>query len=291
MNYIYYPGCSLKGTGRAYEESFLAIAGALGLAIEELNDWNCCGATTYMGIDEKKAFAMAARNLALSEEQAPDDKPVNFLALCSACYLVHLKAQTMMDENPNLKATIIGALANAQLSYQGRVKIRHPLDVLVNDAGIDKIKSLVVKPLKGLKVACHYGCLVVRPYATFDDQNNPTSMDRLIQALGAETIEWPLKTRCCGGTLMGTIPDVGSRLNYILLKEAKRRGADVVATACPLCQFNLECFQNQISSLYGEPIHLPVAYFSQLMGISYGISNRQLGMQRLFVPLQPSLAV
>lgn len=289
MNYLYYPGCSLKSTGKAYEESLLAVVNALGIELKELEDWNCCGATSYMSIDEKKAFALAARNLALAEETGTGE--VQMMAPCAACYLVLNKTQHVLDETPELKSDIVNALQAAQLQYTGRVKVRHPLDIFVNDFGLDALKAKVKKPLQGMKVACYYGCQIVRPYATFDDQYRPLTMDRIMQALGAEVIDWPLKTRCCGGSLTGTIEEVGLRLNYILLREAKRRGADIVATACPLCQFNLECYQGKLSAQNHDQIEMPVAYFTQLMGLALGLSEKQLGLQRLFVPVKTPVAV
>ena len=142
-----------------------------------------------------------------------------------------------------------------------------------------------------MKVACYYGCQIVRPYATFDDQYHPMTMDQILIAMGAETIDWPLKTRCCGGTLTGTIEDVGLRLNYILLREAKRRGADIIATACPLCQFNLECNQDKIGRHNHDDVSLPVAYFTQLMGLALGLPEKPLGLHRLFVPVKLTAAV
>jgi len=168
--------------------------------------------------------------------------------------------------------------------------VRHPLDVFVNDVGLKALGEKARRPLKGMKVACYYGCQIVRPYATFDDQHNPTTMEQILKALGAEVVDWPLKTRCCGGTLTGTIEDVGLRLNYILLREAKRRKADLIATACPLCQFNLECNQDKISDQNKENVAIPVAYFTQLMGLAMGIPDRELGLQRSFVPVRVAAA-
>ena len=284
MNYLYYPGCSLKGTGRAYEESILSVFENLGVGLTELEDWNCCGATAYMAISELKAFGLSARNLALAEKQAAKIGSTDMVVPCAACFLGLNKAQRYLKDYPKVSHQINDALKSANLSYSGTIRARHPLDVLVNDIGLEKISQQVKNPLKGLKVACYYGCQIVRPYADFDDQHNPIIMDRLIQALGATTIEWPLKTRCCGGSLTGTVQDVGMRLSYLLLKEAKKRGADVVVTACPLCQFNLECYQSPMSSKYKENINLPVAYFTQLMGRAMNIADKKLGMQRLFVP-------
>jgi heterodisulfide reductase subunit B len=291
MKYLHYPGCSLRGTGRAYDESLLAVYEALGVPFEELHDWNCCGATAYMAIDEMKAFALAARNLALAEQQhgSPNGDHAILVAPCSACFLVLSKAKRYMEEYGEVSRTIDTALAAVDLPYHGRVDIRHPLDLFVNDMGLPAISARVTRPLHGLRVACYYGCQLVRPYASFDDQSNPRTMDRLLRALGAETVDWPLKTRCCGGSLTGTIPKVGLRLNHILLKEARKHGANVVATACPLCQFNLECFQDRMARRYGQDIRVPVAYFTQLMGLALGLPRKALALHRLFVPLKEEL--
>lgn len=292
MKYLYYPGCSLRCTGKAYEESLLAVFNVLGVPLEELRDWNCCGATAYMAVDELKAFALAARNLALAERQngTSEAGPVNLVAPCSACFLVLTKAQRYMQEYDMIGQRIFAALEAANLHYQGRVDIRHPLDVLVNDIGLGKLAEHVKNPLNGLRVVCYYGCQMVRPYATFDDQNNPTSMDKLVQAIGAETIDWPLKTRCCGGALTGTIQEVGLRLNHILLREALKNDADVILTVCPLCQFNLECFQGRINRRFHEEIELPVVYFTQFLGLALGLSKKSLGLQRVFIPFEPARA-
>jgi len=293
MHYQYFPGCSLKSTGRPYEESLLAVLRALEVPVQEIEDWNCCGATAYMAVDEVQAFSLAARNLALAEK-APggaNGKPAQVLAPCAACYLVLLKTQRYLAEHADLHRKVAAGLQAVKLSYEGRVQVRHPLDVLVNDVGTDRIAKRVTQPLKGMKVACYYGCQVVRPFAAFDDRHNPTTMDRVVKALGAAPVDWPLKTRCCGGTLNGTIPDTGLRLNRILLKEAKRRGADMLITVCPLCQFNLECYQDQIAGKFQESVAIPVVYLTQLMGMAFGLSDPDLGIQRLFVPPVRAAAV
>ena len=284
MKYLYYPGCSLRSSGKAYEESLLAVFEKLGLQWQEIPDWNCCGATAYMGIDQLNAFALAARNLALAEGADPQ-RPVQVIAPCNACYLVLLKAQHSARENVEaIGAPITKALRECGLAWKDTAVVRHPLDVLRNDVGLDKIKSACPAPLKGLKVACYYGCQIVRPYATFDDQRDPMAMDEVLRAAGAETVDWPLKARCCGGSLTGTIEEAGLRLSYILLKEAKRRGAEVVATACPLCQFNLECYQDKMQQ-FGDDYRLPVVYFSQLLGRAMGLAETRLAFQRLLVPM------
>jgi heterodisulfide reductase subunit B len=286
VSYAYYPGCSLKGSSRGYEESLTAVFRSLGASLDELDDWNCCGATAYFSVDETKAFALAARNFALAEGMAHDSAPVDLVAPCAGCYMTLLKAQRRLAEDREVGERVGGALRAAGLHYDGRVRIRHPLDVLVNDIGLERIAAAVTRPLEGLRVACYYGCLLVRPYATFDDQRNPTSLDRLMEAIGADPVEWPLKTRCCGGSccggpLVGTIREAGLRLIYVLLEDAKRRGADVLVTVCPLCQFNLECFQERVSREFGAPIRLNVGFFTQVLGLALGLDERSLGLNRM----------
>ena len=281
MKYSYFPGCSLKGLGRAYEESLLPVMRHLGVELNELEDWNCCGATAYMSVDEAKAGVLAARNLAIAEKTGPQD----LLTPCSACYLVLNKTQHNITDFPDIRDTVHRALRSANLSYTGSTTVRHPLDILVHDIGLDVIKEKVVRPLKGLKVAPYYGCQVVRPYSTFDDAWNPTTMDRLLATLGAEVVHYPLKTKCCGGSLTGTVPEAGLRMTYILLKEAVRRGADVIATICPLCQFNLDAYHDQIDRRWGRT-RIATVYFTQLMGLAFGFSPEQLGLKRNFIPMR-----
>jgi heterodisulfide reductase subunit B len=288
MKYLYYPGCSLKGTGRAYEESLLAVFDALNVPVEELEDWNCCGATAYMSISELKAFALSARNFAIAEQQNGAYQQPQLLVPCAACYLGLNKAQRYLNEYPDLMSIVREALGEAGLTLSGTVNIRHPLDVIYNDVGLKAVKDSVVRSLEGLKVACYYGCQIVRPYADFDDQFKPQTMDKIIQSLGAETVDWPLKTRCCGGSLTGTIKDVGLRLSYILINEARRRGCDMIATACPLCQFNLECYQREMQKQYGRELEIPIVFFTQIMGMALGINRRKLGLHRLFISPLPA---
>ena len=287
MKYLYFPGCSLKGLGRAYEESLLPVLRHLGVEVQELEDWNCCGATAYMSVDEMEAAVLAARNLALAEQQAGSR---DLLAPCSACYLVLHKVQHNIAQFPDVRSTVQSALDRARLRYTGRVQVRHPLDILLHDVGLDVIREKVVRPLRGLKVAPYYGCQIVRPYATFDDAFNPTTLDRLLATLGAEVVPYPLKTKCCGGSLTGTVPEAGLRLSYILMKEALRRGADVIATVCPLCHFNLDAYHQEIERRWGA-VRIPTVYFTQLMGLAFGLAPRELGLHRNLVPFEKWSAV
>ncbi|MEJ2342256.1 MAG: CoB--CoM heterodisulfide reductase iron-sulfur subunit B family protein [Gemmatimonadales bacterium] len=273
----YYPGCSLKGTGRAYDESLRAVFEVLGEPLEELDDWNCCGATSYMSIDKREAYALASRNLALAEREKAD-----LLTPCNACYLVLEKTRRHLADSAEMGHRVRRALDAVGLSYEGDVRIRHPLEVLTRDVGEERIKEAVKEPLKGLKVAPYYGCQIVRPYATFDDQYHPQTMDRLLKATGAKVLPYPFKTRCCGASQTGTLPEVGLHLVYRLLNEAEARGADVLAVICPLCQFNLDAYQSQVRREYDlEPI--PILYFSQILGLALGIPAKKLGIDRCVV--------
>jgi heterodisulfide reductase subunit B len=280
--YAYFPGCSLTGIGRPYDESVRAVFSHLGLDLEEIPDWNCCGATSYMSIHEEKAVALASRNLAIAESMDRD-----IVAPCAACYLVLTKAQHVLAEYPRIAAKVRHGLSEAGLACRGTARIRHPLDILANDVGVEALRARVTNRLDGYRVAPYYGCQVVRPYGAFDDTFAPKTLERVLGAAGADVIDYALKTRCCGGSLMGTQEEVGLRLSFLLLREARERGANVVATLCPLCQFNLESHQGRMRRVFGEDVTMPVAYFTQLVGLALGLSPKSLGLQRNFVVAAP----
>ena len=280
MSYAYYPGCSLKGTGLGYEKSLLATFKRLGIAVEEIPDWNCCGATSYMSISEEQATVLAARNLAIASREG---KAV--IAPCSACYMILNQTSKKLKEDPSLYQQVrekLKQIGEEQLDVS--LPIRHPLDVLVNDIGLDTIRSRVERKLNGLRVFPYYGCLIVRPGNGFDHPTYPIAMDRLLKALGCEVVDHPLKTRCCGGSLTGTLESVGVRLVYILLKEAKKRGAHAIATVCALCQFNLDVYQQRAMELYQEDLKLPILFFTQLVALALGASEAEVGLEHHYIP-------
>lgn len=279
-DYIYYPGCSLKGGSRHYEESILPVFKEIGMELDELNDWNCCGATAYFSVDDTMAAAICGRNLSLAEKTGK-----NIMAPCAGCFLTLKKSNAFLTSKKNNAQQILSALKETDCEYNGTVDVKHPLEIIIREIGLDKIQEKVKKKLTGLKVACYTGCQLVRPYTDFDDPDYPLALDNLMEAIGAEPVNYSAKTHCCGGSLTGTIEEVGVRLNYILLKEAKRKGADVIATICPLCQFNLEITQNKIVKKY-EDVRMPVLYFSQLMGLALGIPREELGFSRSIIPLK-----
>ncbi|MFP4082309.1 MAG: CoB--CoM heterodisulfide reductase iron-sulfur subunit B family protein [Candidatus Aminicenantes bacterium] len=279
--YIYYPGCSLKGNSKQYEESILPVFKEIGMELEEMDDWNCCGATAYFSVDDTMAAAICGRNLSLAEKAGKD-----IIAPCAGCYLTMKKSNLFLIDNKKKAQKIREDLKKTGCEYQGKVKVKHPLEILTQEIGLEKVKEKVKTPLHGLKVACYIGCQLVRPYTDFDDPDYPVALDNLMEAIGAEPVDYSAKTRCCGGSLTGTIEEVGLRLNYILLKEAKRKGADVIATVCPLCQFNLEITQKRIVTKYEEDIKMPILYFSQLMGIAFGIPKEDLGFSRSIISMK-----
>jgi heterodisulfide reductase subunit B len=274
--YSYFPGCSLKGTGRAYEESLLTLCRLLDVQLKELDDWNCCGATSYMSVDEDSAFALSARNLALAQKSGHHQ----LLAPCAACYLVLRKTQDYVQRFPEIREHVSANLKSANLPMATSVVTRHPLEVLYHDVGIERIRSKVVRKWQGGPIACYYGCQAVRPYSEVDLPQKPTRMDELLAAVGIPTISWALKTKCCGGSLTGTIHQVGVRLNYNILKEAARKGAKAIVTLCPLCQFNLDAYQSEMRKQAQEKLDLPVFYFTQLIGWMLGGEPKELGIHR-----------
>ena len=274
--YVYFPGCSLSANGIAYDESLRALYRLLGLELRELEDWNCCGATSYMCIDEGSAFLLSARNLSIAHQMGAQD----VLAPCSACYLVLRKTQDYVAHHPSVRERVSQSLERAGLGPLNTVHVRHPLEVLYNDVGVEQIKSRTVRKWRGGRIACYYGCQAVRPYDEVDKPHNPMRMDELMQAVGAPTTDYSLKTKCCGGSLTGTMHEVGLRLNYILLKEAARKGAEAIVTICPLCQFNLDVYQTEIARQSGERFDMPVLYFTQVLGWALGGEPRELGLHR-----------
>jgi heterodisulfide reductase subunit B len=280
MKYTYYPGCSVSATANIYRDSIKAIAPALDLELEELEDWNCCGATAYMSVKELMSFSISARNLALAEKHHRD-----VVTPCSACYTVLNKTNHYFAEYPELRSKIGQTLEAGGLSYSGNVRVRHLLDVVMADVGCEKIASLAKKKLTGLKVAPYYGCQIVRPEAGFDDPDEPTKLNVLVEALGAECIDYRMKTVCCGASLMGTQEQLALRLCRNLLLDAEHKDAHCLVTTCPLCQMNLDVYQGKVNALFKTKFDIPIIYFTQLIGIALGLPFRDLGLDRLAVKI------
>jgi heterodisulfide reductase subunit B len=277
MKYAYYPGCSLEGASRPYDRSLRFVMESLGHDLEELEDWNCCGATLYMSVKETVALSVSARNLALAEKNGS-----TLVAPCSACYTTLLKTQRCLRDIPRLRAQVDEALEEAGMSYGGTVRVRHPLDIIVNDIGVTTVVRKAYRRLDGLKIAPYYGCQIVRPEPGFDDPDWPTSMDDLFASLGAECVYFPCRVRCCGGMLVTTYPEVGDQLSDEILDVAAQGGADVVITTCPLCHMNLEA--RQVSRRGNKKASIPVLFFTQLLGLALGASPKEMEIHRSLIP-------
>lgn len=256
MKVSYYPGCSLLGTAREYEESIRAVCNVLGIELCELEDWNCCGASSAHSTNEFLSIALPARNLVIAEKAGLD-----LVVPCAACYQRLKVAERKLPQEPELN-----------MSYRGKIKVKHLLDFLCEEENLKQVKENIKKPLSGLKVVCYYGCLMVRPpritgAVNFED---PQNMDELLKLLGAESLPWSYKTDCCGGSLALTRPDIVKRLVDKLLGMAREAGADCLATGCPMCQANLDTRQAQVSKEFGKDHHLPIFYFTELIGLALG---------------------
>jgi heterodisulfide reductase subunit B2 len=291
MKYSYFPGCSLEKNAAAYHISSMAITGPLGIDLQEIDDWNCCGATEYISLNLTASYALIARNLAQATKN-PDSKQV--VAPCSACYLNLKKCDRYMAESKKLSEKVNQALAAGGLSYKpGTLKVRHLLDVVVNDVGLDEVAAKVTKPLTGLRIAPYYGCMIVRPEfkpnGNFDDPEYPTTLDTLLKVLGAEVIDFPMKAHCCGGHMTQINEGTGFELIRRLVKGADDYHADMIVTLCPMCQLNLDAFQGSMNNYFKTDYKMPVLYFTQMMGIAFGLEPAALGFGSELVDARPAL--
>ncbi len=282
MSYTYYPGCSLEATAKEYDMSFRSVFNALGVDFQELEDWSCCGASAAHATSKLLSVALPARDLAKAEATGRD-----VVAPCPACYQNLKHTREFVLESEHNREVLKKALEGTGIQVEGRVKVRHVLDVLLNDVGVDAIGEKVSRPLEGLRVVPYYGCYIVRPPGkeTFDDVENPTSMDRIIQALGATVLPFTRKTRCCGAPVMMSQEEEMHRLSYEILREAREAGAQAIVVACPMCHFSLDAKQPEIEAHMGERLGIPVLYITQLVGLALGLDPyAELGMDKNMVP-------
>jgi heterodisulfide reductase subunit B len=284
--YAYFPGCSLEKVALSYNKSTKAVARKLDVKLTELDDWNCCGATSYFHLDELLAYTLVARNLALAEKTGLD-----LVAPCSACYKNSYFTNVHLNEDPDLAEHINSALEEDDLHYSGKTGVKHLMEVFVQDVGFEAIKSKVTNPLQGLRVAPYYGCQILRPRKDHEDVENPRFFEDLISAIGADPIDYALRLYCCSGSLIMSNRVAALSLIHNLLQHAVDRGADVIATACPMCQVNLECYQLQINQEFGTHLSMPVLYFTQIMGLAMGISPKTLGFGKEFIKPMKTMEV
>ena len=274
MKLGYFPGCSLHSGSKEYDLSLKAIARPLDLELQEINDWSCCGSSSAHQTNHLLAIALAARNLSLAEQQGIG----KVCAPCAACFSRLAAAHHEMHDDPALAQTVAPMLARP---FKNQVEVINVLQAL--QAAIPQIKAKAA-PLAGLKVACYYGCLLVRPpeVARFDDPENPTSMEEIVAATGACAVKWNRRLECCGaGFSLSRTPSV-VRMGRAILADAKNAGAQAVVVACPMCQSNLDLRQSAMETR-GEILGLPILFVTQLVGLALTLGPEELGLKRHFV--------
>ena len=283
MTYAYYPGCSLHATAVDYNESTEAVAEVLGIELVEVPGWSCCGSTPAHSTDELLATALPAKNL-IAAKTISDE----MIVCCSACFSRFKFAQKHLEEKADLREQLAGIMPVEQAQ---EVKVRHLIDLLANDVGLEKIEQ-AKKRDTGLKVACYYGCLLTRPpkVTELDDPEDPHFMDDLLRAAGMETVDWPFKTECCGATFSLTRTETVVRLAAEILQMAKEAEVDCISVACPLCHANLDLRQSDVEKELGVEYGIPIFYFTQLLGMAFGIDTNKLGIQRAMVSSKELLA-
>ena len=285
MTYGYFPGCSLLSSAVEYASSAESVLKALGVELQEIDDWVCCGATPAHATSHLLSLSLPAITITAAEKQGLTD----IITCCAACYSRLKQANHELISDSTLMAQVNEVIEE---DYKGTMNIKHITEVLARDIGLDAIAAATTKPLSGLKVACYYGCLIARmpEELRIDSAEYPQLMDDLIRAVGAEPVEWPYKTECCGAALTLARPDTVVRLSGDILQIAKEHGADVLAVVCPLCQANLDMFQSDAELRTGGQLGVPALYFTQLMGLAMGVELEKLYFNNLIVDPQPVLA-
>jgi len=283
LKYSYYPGCSLEASAKEYDMSLRQSFEKLNIGLVELEDWYCCGATPAHMTSRLLAAALPIDTLILAEKTGLD-----VVAPCAACFNRLRVSIHEIESDPALGKELTDVIGER---FEGGVEVKHPLEVLAKDFGLEKLSSSVVCRLEGLRVACYYGCLMVRPpkVMKFDDDEDPMMMDNVLDAIGAEPVHWYHKVACCGATLGLTKGDSLVRLSYEILRASIDAGADIIAVACPLCQSNLDLHQDDMSEMFNREIAVPVVYFSQLLGLALGCTPESIGMDRHIVSPRPVL--
>lgn len=277
----YYPGCSLHGTAREFDESLRAVATAIGAPLEEIDDWNCCGASSAHTVSHKLSVALPARNLALAEARGVEQ----VLAPCAACYSRLAKARRALEEDEALRREMPAILGKP---FGNGVAVRNILEFLTD--ALPFIEPRVTRRFEGLRFACYYGCLLVRPASitASEDSEHPSAMEQIARACGADPVEWHMGLECCGGSL--SVSRTGSviRLGRAILDAARKAGAQALLVACPMCHSNLDFRQRAMAREGQAP--LPVLYVTELVGLAMGLEAARLGLERHFVSVAPLLS-
>ncbi|MCK4908562.1 MAG: CoB--CoM heterodisulfide reductase iron-sulfur subunit B family protein [Planctomycetes bacterium] len=274
MKYAYYPGCSLHSTGAEFDVSFKAVSGKLGIELEEVPGWVCCGTSPAHASSHLLATALPIKNLALAEYAQAKEVAVP----CAACYSRFKSALYDIDQDEKLKEDVKEVIGS---SFQGKVKVLHPLEIFAG-LPVAELKDKVKEKPVNTKVVCYYGCLLTRPpkVMQFDNVEYPMTMDQVLENVGYEVLDWSYKTDCCGATFALTETDAVLRLCEKILKDAQEVGANAIAVACPLCHANLDTRQSDINAKYNTQYNIPIYYFTQLMGLAFGFTPKELGVNK-----------
>ena len=283
MKYSYFPGCGMEATGIEYAKSLSYVNRAIGLDFIEIEDWNCCGASSGHAISQELGLALPARNLALAEKQLPN---LPMAVPCAACYsrMKHALHAARGAEKEKLSRLI-------EMPINGTVEIMSLLDVYNAPDAKEAIKAAITKPLSRLKVACYYGCLYSRPpkIIAADNTEYPQTMDELVRLTGAVCVDWSFKTECCGAGRHVDLPLESRPLLYRLYKNARASGAEAFVVACPMCMMNLDMRQGAVNKAYGENFDIPVYFLTELLAVAMGASFKECGVSTHFHPAKKLL--
>ena len=281
MKVPYFPGCTLNTTGKGFDNAVRLASAAVGLELVELSGWNCCGATYPLIIDNMLELAAPAHILVEAQKQGSQ-----VTTACTTCYNVLKRTNNFIRTHPDERDRINAFI---EADYAGEVEVVDIVHLLRDQVGFDVVRDKVLKPLAGLKVAAYYGCMVLRPPAevAYDDPDHPRSLDDLMAALGAAAVDYPHKNECCGAYLAVKAPEVTRSMVYTILGSAQRAGAEAMVTNCPLCQFNLDKQQREMTNSYAGYRPIPVFYFSQLMGLALGLDIDDYGWDRHYIDPRP----
>jgi len=286
LKYSYFPGCSLESSAVDYNRTTVGTFRKLGIELQELDDWNCCGTSAVASVNTLLSYLLPARNLALAAEQG-----LELAVACNGCFGALRRASLVLEQDLSpLGTRVRDALEKIGRSIEQPVPIRHVLNILAEDLGFERLRKHVVRPLTGLRVVPYYGCQFSRPGMDLEEAETPQVLDRLLTVLGAEVLEFHHKTKCCGGVLMTVKPEAALSMVQELLEEAAHRGADLIAVTCPLCQLNLDVYQQDVNRRFGTDYALPVPYFSQLLGLALGMEFGDLELDRGFVSSETVLS-
>ena len=285
-NVAYYPGCALEGSGHAYDTSTKAVGKALGLGLEEVKNWNCCGAMEVKNIDPKVQTYLSSKVMSIASNEMDHDV---VMAPCNGCYHNLKKAEYDLENDESSVEVVekISKKAGHESYKAGDIETIHVLDWLKKAMGEDELEEKLKGGLKGLKVANYYGCMYTRPRHIFPEKDqggdsesiaNPHYMDDLLKVAGADNVEFPLKTACCGGAHALSDSDMSTKLVLNILQAAEASGAEVIATECPTCHSGLEMHQIRAEKMFGKKTNVKIVYFTQLLGMAMGLSKRKVGL-------------